>query len=241
MERTLRTLALPTLLAPVLAVPLASAPAAPARAATVPWRACSGVLDGHRISLARTTSSVVTVSQVSRSHARVVLWRRVPGQGCRFTRVFTESDGRIGANGTVAGTRRRQGSLTTPRGTYTMTEAFGLAARPRTAMPYRRAGARDYWVEDNASRWYNTWRNAAQGGFRTDPDNAERIADYPVQYRYAVVVDFNRPPHAVRNRGAGIFLHVKGSGATAGCVAVTRVHMLAVLATIRPGDLISIG
>ena len=40
-----------------------------------------------------------------------------------------------------------------------------------------------------------------------------------MQYAHAVVIDYNyaRP---VKGRGAGIFLHVNGSGATAGCVSV---------------------
>ena len=56
-----------------------------------------------------------------------------------------------------------------------------------------------------------------------------------MQYRYSVVVNYNMPPAAVRHRGAGIFLHVKGRGATGGCVAVTRAHMQQVIATLNPG------
>ncbi|GAA1392958.1 L,D-transpeptidase family protein [Luteococcus peritonei] len=234
-------------LAVLLAVPLTAggAQAAPTRAArpsAVPkaWVACpKGRLDGVAVAVRSTTRSVVTVNQTSRSHARVVLWKRQANRSCGFTKVFTESDARIGAGGTVVGTRRRQGTNTTPLGTYTMTTSFGLAARPATALPYRRVVAGDYWVQDNASRWYNTYRTRAQGGFRTS--ESENLVTYTTQYRHAVVINYNMPPTAVRHRGAGIFLHVKGRGATGGCVAVTRAHMGTVMATLSPGDLIAIG
>jgi L,D-peptidoglycan transpeptidase YkuD (ErfK/YbiS/YcfS/YnhG family) len=41
-----------------------------------------------------------------------------------------------------------------------------------------------------------------------------------VQYEWALVTSFNQ--QQVRHRGAGIFLHVNGSGATAGCVSAPR-------------------
>ncbi|MGW8765981.1 hypothetical protein ACWGN5_26135 [Streptomyces sp. NPDC055815] len=64
-------------------------------------------------------------------------------------------------------------------------------------------------------------------------EEAERLASYGTQYAYALVIGFNyeRP---VRGRGAGIFLHVNGRGATAGCVSVPEDAMRAVLAWADP-------
>ncbi|MFF5017688.1 hypothetical protein [Streptomyces sp. NPDC001165] len=45
--------------------------------------------------------------------------------------------------------------------------------------------------------------------------------NYPTQYAKAFVINFNWWP-ATPGRGAGIFLHVNGNGATAGCVSVPR-------------------
>ena len=77
-------------------------------------------------------------------------------------------------------------------------------------------------MQDNASRFYNRYRNQAEGGFRwwlpsSHANSSERLTDFRQQYRLAVVMDFNR--RQVRHRGAGIFLHVNGPGATAGCVS----------------------
>ncbi|MFE6024410.1 L,D-transpeptidase family protein [Streptomyces niveus] len=49
----------------------------------------------------------------------------------------------------------------------------------------------------------------------------------------SLVVNFNRWP-AVPGRGAGIFLHVNGSGATAGCVSVPRPTMDRITGWITP-------
>ena len=55
----------------------------------------------------------------------------------------------------------------------------------------------------------------------SDPNSSELLGHYVVQYEYSVVIGFNyaRP---VRHRGAGIFFHVNGPGATAGCVSAPR-------------------
>lgn len=127
-----------------------------------------------------------------------------------------------------------------------MTEAFGLSAAPGTRLLYRRAGPGDFWVEDNNSAYYNSFRNEAQGGFDatlpiSDDNGSERLTDYPGQYASAIVVNFNRAPdRRTPYRGAGIFVHVRGSGATAGCVALSQGEILTMLAYLRPGDTITI-
>jgi L,D-peptidoglycan transpeptidase YkuD (ErfK/YbiS/YcfS/YnhG family) len=147
--------------------------------------------------------------------------------------------GRVGSHGVVPGSSRRQGTNTTPGGTFTMTEAFGIAADPGTALPYLHVGNDDWWVEDNNSMYYNSHRRGTQGGFNmslpeSDVNGSERLITHTATYGYAVVVNFNRSP-AVRYRGAGIFLHVNGAGATAGCISVPRSAMVTVLRWLRPG------
>ncbi|OYO24911.1 hypothetical protein CGZ93_00025 [Enemella dayhoffiae] len=92
---------------------------------------------------------------------------------------------------------------------------------------------------DSASAYYNTFRNPSQGGFST-VDN-EPLADSPVEFEYFIPVNFNRAPDFVRrDRGAGIFLHVHGPGATAGCISLTRGEILTVLRNVRTWDTITI-
>lgn len=139
---------------------------------------------------------------------------------------------RFGAGGLTEGRTRVQGTSTTPTGLYDLPFAFGLApAPPGTTVPYRRVGADSWWCEDNASASYNRWvaplpADCAAAG-------SERLADHPTQYDHALVTGFNyhRP---VRGRGAGIFLHVHGKGATAGCVSVPAGAMARILSWVRP-------
>jgi L,D-peptidoglycan transpeptidase YkuD (ErfK/YbiS/YcfS/YnhG family) len=95
------------------------------------------------------------------------------------------------------GRTRKQGSGTTPLGTYTMTEAFGNGPAPGMWLPYHRVRSGDYWVGDPDSRYYNSLRNKANGGFRwwlpsSSSSSSERLQSFPHQYRYVVVINFNR-------------------------------------------------
>lgn len=192
-------------------------------------------LGGVRVALGPGTTQVVTVNHTRGHHARVTLWVR-GDDGWRAQ--ARARDGRTGYGGLVEGTRRRQGTGTTPLGTYGLISAFGThARRAGWDLAYREIARGDFWVEDNGSRFYNRYRNQRQGGFRwrlpvTAENGSERLTDYPVQYEYSVVTSFNRTQ--VRHRGAGIFLHVNGSGATAGCVSAPRRFLVAVLARLDP-------
>ncbi|MFI0239454.1 L,D-transpeptidase [Streptomyces sp. NPDC016845] len=140
---------------------------------------------------------------------------------------------RFGAKGLVEGVRRKQGTNTTPTGLYTLPFAFGNAAAPAgTSVSYRRVRSTSWWCEDNRSRSYNRWTDPRPRDCRAA--ESERLASYPAQYAHALVTGFNyRRP--VRGRGAGIFLHVNGRAATAGCVSVPRADMRRILRWVRPG------
>ncbi|KOG30065.1 L,D-transpeptidase family protein [Streptomyces resistomycificus] len=140
---------------------------------------------------------------------------------------------RFGARGLVEGTSRRQGTNTTPTGLYELPYAFGIKAAPKgTTYKYRPVREGSWWCQDNDSRSYNRWveprpRHCAAA-------EAERLISYRTQYAYAMVIGFNYA-EPVRGRGAGIFLHVDGRGATAGCVSVPSDAMRRILRWARPG------
>lgn len=183
-------------------------------------------LDGVTVKLRKGTGQVVTVNRTKGYHARVTYWKRVDG---RWEKRFRAHDGRIGYNGLVRPRQRVQGSGKTPLGTHRLPWAFGMHAQRDGWDPsYRKVRRGDYWVLDNQSDHYNRYRNKKRGGFRwwldaSDPNSSERLRDYPKQYEWAVVTSFNS--RQVRHRGGAIFLHVNGSGATAGCVSAPRWWM----------------
>ncbi|MET9854360.1 L,D-transpeptidase family protein [Streptomyces sp. NPDC006450] len=155
-------------------------------------------------------------------------WDRRAG---RWYRVGS-APARFGANGLTEGAHRTQGTNTTPAGLYALPFAFGIERAPAgTDYSYRRVTPDSWWCQDNASDSYNRWVEPLPADCA--PGEAEHLVSYERQYAHALVIAFNyaRP---VRGRGAGIFLHVDGKGATAGCVSVPEGAMRAILRWADP-------
>ncbi|WP_052442336.1 L,D-transpeptidase family protein [Streptacidiphilus neutrinimicus] len=207
---------------------LAAATVAPTAVASGPTATAPGVGNARQ---------VISV-HAQGSHATVTAWQLSP---LGWQQVFATSAARIGAHGLADGTTRKQGTLTTPTGTYTITQGFGNGPAPEgTRIPYHRVTPDDWWVEDPQSPYYNSLRKSWRGGFpltEAGDRGSEHLANYPVQYDNALVIDFNRHP-AVPGRGAGIFLHdlSASAGPTAGCVAVPASVMRHILRWIDPAD-----
>lgn len=158
----------------------------------------------------------------------VTWWNREDGRWVRSG----SAPARFGASGLAAGASRTQGTNTTPTGLYGLPYAFGIeAAPPGTAYPYRRVHQDSWWCQDNDSRSYNRWTEPRAADCRAA--ESEHLITYRAQYAHALVIGFNyeRP---VRGRGAGIFLHVNGRGATAGCVSVSEDAMRRILRWADP-------
>ncbi len=177
---------------------------------------------------------VVTAPRWRSTTGTVLLYQR-SGSGWKRIAMW---GARLGYGGLVVGTKRVQGTGTTPAGAYLITQAFGRQADPGTLLPYTKVGRNHWWVEDRRSAYYNQMRLGTQGGFalKTTGYNAsERLWYMGAQYDYAAVVDFNRP-NPVIGRGAGIFLHALGTGATGGCIAIRVDRMRATLRWLKPAQ-----
>jgi L,D-peptidoglycan transpeptidase YkuD (ErfK/YbiS/YcfS/YnhG family) len=212
------------------AVPRSIAPAAVTRVAMAP------AVPGARRFTGQITADVRQVIVVSASS-----WRSTTGvarlyirSGSRWRLVATWA-ARLGYSGLVPGTRRVQGTGKTPAGVYPLTTAFGIASNPGSSLPYTRVNDDQWWVEDRTSAYYNQMRRASLGGFHVTTagyNGSEHLARMGSQYDHVVVIDFNRR-HPVVGRGAGIFLHSFGTGATAGCVAVSHAHMTSIMRWLK--------
>jgi L,D-peptidoglycan transpeptidase YkuD (ErfK/YbiS/YcfS/YnhG family) len=156
----------------------------------------------------------------------------------------------LGYSGWVVADQRIQSTGTTPAGRFRLPAAFGLAPDPGTALPYTIVDGNDWWpYEPRDPATYNIYQFHRDQSSHWRADYSEHLADYPTQYDYAVVVGFNLPSGvhyspqrhqrvadepADTRRGGGIFLHVRGTGSTAGCVAMARVHMQWLLRWLDP-------
>lgn len=236
--RTLRTF-LVSLVSALLLLPLPQT----ADAETTTTLDETVTLDGVVVRLRTGTSQVVTVNHTRSYYARVTLWRLVGTNWEQRARVT----GRTGYGGLVPGAEREQGTGTTPLGTYPLLSSFGThAGNSAWDLPHRQIRRGDYWVQDNRSDHYNRYRNKSAGGFRwwlpsSNYNSSERLTDYRVQYEYSLVIGFNW--EQVRHRGSGIFLHVNGRGATAGCVSAPRWFIRQMMVRLDPDHrpLIAIG
>ncbi|WP_258573046.1 L,D-transpeptidase family protein [Streptomyces sp. KM273126] len=176
-------------------------------------------------------TQVITV-KASGSYATVTAWAKT---SAGWKAQFSTSAARVGSNGVTDGATRRQSTYTTPTGTYTITEGFGVQASG-TAMPYHVVTDRDWWVQDPESKYYNSMHSEQGADFpltESGDRGSEHLINYATQYAKALVINFNRWP-ATPGRGAGIFLHVNGNGATAGCVSVPRATMDQIMGWITP-------
>ena len=134
---------------------------------------------------------------------------------------------RLGWNGFAENRVRNSG--TTPVGVFSLGTAFGPGGNPGTSLPWRQFDAEDWWVYDPADpATFNTWQRGRAPDALWSVDEAEHLVDYGAQYAYGAVINFNIPVVSTRS-GGGIFLHVNGKGATAGCVSLRAADMLNVL------------
>lgn len=189
---------------------------------------------------------VVTTPSWGSSYARVQTWRQ--SDAGRWTRVIDPTPGRVGWNGVRRAKNRTQSTGTTPAGTFAIPRAFGIADPKGVQLPYRKVDRNDWWPYDPRDpKTYNVLQPHRVKDARWRPDNAERLKSYRGQYRYAAVLDYNLPSDirwrngqriarntADTSAGGGIFLHVNGSGATAGCISIPKRKMLRVLRWLDP-------
>jgi L,D-peptidoglycan transpeptidase YkuD (ErfK/YbiS/YcfS/YnhG family) len=122
---------------------------------------------------------------------------------------------------------KNEGDGSTPAGRFRPVRLWWRAdrlPRPRSLLPTRRIAADDAWCEDPADRRYNRpfRRSASEPG-----DRLRRDDDL---YDVIVEIDHNTRPR-VAGRGSAVFIHVArpGFGPTAGCVALRRADLIALV------------
>ena len=189
---------------------------------------------------------VVQAANWATSHANLVAWQKSPDG--TWQRVLDRVPARVGWNGFAWASRRVQNSGETPAGTFRLLRGFGIVRPPGVSLRYRVVDASDWWPYDpHDPSTYNVLQPSRPRSARWRPSWAEHLATYRMQYRFAVVLDYNLPggvhldgrqrvaaEPANTHKGGGIFLHVNGEGATAGCVSVTRPVMRAIVRWLDP-------
>ena len=129
---------------------------------------------------------------------------------------------------------KREGDGGTPLGRLPIRELLYRAdrvTRPRTALPVRVIREHDGWCEDPADRNYNRLVKLSP---RSSVDRLRRTDHL---YDLVLILGYNDRPR-VRGKGSAIFVHLArpGYAPTAGCIALSRRDLSALLAQIRPGS-----
>ncbi len=203
-------------------------------------RTCTTTVPGSLTHLRGADQVVVVTSKSwSSTHAKLRAYeRRSNGTWCR---VLGPVKARIGYSGFAWASKRLQNTGKTPAGTFALPWAFGNAKDPGTALRYRSVDGNDWWGYDpRVPKRYNRWLEHGLGPVRSGW--AEHLRAYGRQYDHAVVIDYNDParPAETSNpntrKGGGIFLHINGGGATAGCVSVPKAEMRRILRWLDPGS-----
>jgi len=189
---------------------------------------------------------VVTTRNWTTSYARLQTWQQ-DADGT-WAQIVTPVAARVGWNGVRRAANRKQSTGTTPAGTFGLLRGFGLERPSGVDLPYRRVDKNDWWPYDPTDpKTYNVLQPQRMRHADWRPAWAERLKSYSTQYRYAVVLDYNLPSgiewqrgervattKADTSAGGGIFLHVNGTGATAGCISIARDQMRSVLKWLDP-------
>lgn len=212
-------------------------PASPPRRTTPPTTAVPGPARpiAQGLPLPYSTGSatqVITVVAPSTGSTTATLQAWTKGAGGGWLRYGAAVFAHVGSDG--LSTTPSEGRSATPIGSFGLTQAFGRAVDPGTALPYFVAGPADWWVSDWTSRYYNTHQTCASScPFNTAA--GENLYQAGFVYTYAVVIDYNRFP-AVPNAGSAFFLHVTDGGPTAGCVSIDQATLVSLLDWLRPAD-----
>lgn len=133
----------------------------------------------------------------------------------------------IGRGGAVPAADKREGDGATPLGDWRLGTVLlrpGIAPPAGLALPWRWIARDDGWSDDPADPAYN------RPVTHPHPFSAEHLWRADGAYDVIVTLSHNDPP--VPGHGSAVFLHCFEGRATAGCVAVARADLLALLARV---------
>ncbi len=219
--------------APAPKPPAAAAPvttSAQVVAATLPFPIDVAIGDHRQV-------VTVTAQSSGSTSGTLAAWQRDDADS--WTEVFGPVKAYLGADGVG---HASESVSRTPAGTFALTQAFGVAPDPGSRLPYDQVGLSDWWVSDVDSPLYNTLQHCATAACPFNTAASEQLGTITTEYRYAVVIDYNRSP-AVAGAGSAFFLHVSSGKPTAGCVSIPATTLVPLMQWLDPAQspIIAIG
>ncbi len=169
------------------------------------------------------TKQLITVRYKGNSKATLTYYAR-SAKG-KFVRKFSTTAW-VGKNGIG---KTKEGDGKTPKGLYSLDQAFGILKNPGTKMKYTKVTSKHYWCDDSSSSYYNRMILINKVNHKC---NGEKLISAKGSYEYVVTVGYNKK--RVAGKGSAIFLHCSKNRATAGCIAVSQKMMKKILLRLNP-------
>lgn len=211
----------------------------PAQNATAATNTKIGEASRYTLSTTTLQALVVKTSYWSNTYATMTSWERTSATAPWVKKV--SGGARLGYNGISY--YRKQNSGKTPAGKFKLSRVLTPALKSGVTMKQKVYDSNDYWVYDPRDpTTYNTIQPSHPSTALWRTSEAERLMAYKSQYNPAIVINFNLPytdangvrHYADTTKGGGIFLHVNGSGATAGCVSAPYDRIGSISRWLRP-------
>jgi L,D-peptidoglycan transpeptidase YkuD (ErfK/YbiS/YcfS/YnhG family) len=178
--------------------------------------------------MASTSDSQQLVTVTNDGGGSTAVLRGYERRDGQWEQVVMATDAHIGTNG--FNSHAHEGSVSTPVGLFTLTQAFGNDSDPGSQLPWHPVRTGDVWVDETDSPNYNTLQTGDADHHKGSGENLWTVG----VYAYAIVIDYNRWP-AVPGKGSAFFLHVSDGSSTAGCVSMPTDTILQLLRWLDPG------
>ena len=169
------------------------------------------------------TDRLIFVKYLGGTKARLYMFtKNTRRNGTHYWKKILRCKAFVGMNGIG---KKREGDVKTPKGTFRLTEGFGIKDNPGlTGLKYTKLTDYLYWSGEQST--YNTMVDSRVLGHV--PQNSEHLIDYNPHYNYALNINYNRKH--IYKKGSALFLHCTGSNPyTHGCVAVTEANMIRIM------------
>ena len=156
----------------------------------------------------------------------------------RFDLAGRETRCALGKGGVIAADAKREGDGASPLGVWPILRVLyrpDKGGPPQTMLPIRALTPDDGWCDAPDDPAYN------RPVLHPYPASAERMWRKDDLYDYVAVLGHNADP-VVPGAGSAIFTHLarEGYASTEGCVALSRLDLLALLTLAKPGDALAI-
>ena len=197
---------------------LALAAAMPASAANPKWKQLK-----RKYAEKKNTNRLIFVKYEGGTNATLYMFRKKTRRNkTHYWKKILKCKAYVGLNGLG---KQREGDVKTPRGTFRLTEGFGIKENPGLkGLKYTKLNRYLYWSGERST--YNTMVDSRVLGHA--PSNSEHLLYCNPEYNYALNINYNRKH--IYKKGSGIFLHCMGAKTyTHGCVAVSEINMIRIM------------